>query len=132
MAKLTQEMKDLIASQQCYVATVNEDGTPEIGPKRSTRVLDDEHLAFSEITGGRTWANVSRGAQVAIAVADRGKRAGYRFVGQPEVLSSGPVYDQALAMMRAAGIQAPLKGVVRVTVERIFTLGFPGAGKEVV
>ena len=37
MAKLTQEMKDLIGAQQCFVATVNPDGTPNIGPKRSTR-----------------------------------------------------------------------------------------------
>ena len=47
MAKLTQEMKDLIGAQQCFVATVNPDGTPNIGPKRSTRVLDDDHLASS-------------------------------------------------------------------------------------
>ncbi len=41
MAKLTQEMKDLTASQQCFVATVNADGTPNAGPKRSTRVILD-------------------------------------------------------------------------------------------
>jgi predicted pyridoxine 5'-phosphate oxidase superfamily flavin-nucleotide-binding protein len=132
MAKLSQEMKDIVASQQCYVATVNDDGTPEIGPKRSTRVLDDSHLAFNEVTGGRTWANVQRGAQVAIAVSDREKRTGFRFVGKPEIVTSGPVFDQAVAMMQKAGIMAPLKGVVKVEVTKVFNLGFPGAGKEIV
>ena len=56
MAQLTQEMKDLIGAQQCFVATVNPDGTPNIGPKRSTRVLDDEHLVFTEVTGNQTGA----------------------------------------------------------------------------
>ena len=41
MAKLTQAMKDLIGAQQCFIATVNPDSTPNIGRKRSTRVLDD-------------------------------------------------------------------------------------------
>lgn len=36
MAKLTQEMKEMIATQQCFIATVNADGTPNVAPKRST------------------------------------------------------------------------------------------------
>ena len=131
MAKLTQQMKDLVAAQQCYVATVNADGTPNVGPKRSTRVFDDEHLVYSEITGKQTWANVSRGSKVAIAVADREKRTGFRFVGTPEVITSGPAYDKAVEMMKVAGMNAPLKALVKVAVEKIFNLGPPGAGEEI-
>ncbi len=131
MSKMTQDMKDLVAAQQCFIATVNEDGTPEVGPKRSTRVLDDEHLAFNEVTGGATWANVKRGSKVAVAVVDRDRRAGFRFAGSPEVVTSGPVFDQAVAMMQKAGLTAPLKAVVKVKVEKIYSLGFPGAGKPI-
>jgi len=130
MAKLTQEMKDLIASQQCFVATVNRDGTPDIGPKRSTRVLDDEHLLFNEVTGKRTWANVENGSKIAIAVVDREKLKGFRFEGTPEVVKSGPIYDQALAMTKKAGLAAP-KGVIKVKIDKIFNLGVPGAGNEI-
>ncbi len=130
MAKLTQEMKDLIATQQCYVATVNRDGTPNIGPKRSTRVLDDEHLAFNEATGKRTWENVTNGSKVAIAVADREKLKGFRFLGTAETISSGPLYDQAAEMMKKAG-RLPPKAVIKVKVDRIFNLGVPGAGEEI-
>jgi len=131
MAKLTQQMKDLVAAQQCYVATVNPDGTPNVGPKRSTRVFDDEHLVFSEITGKQTWANVSKGSKVAIAVADRDKRIGFRFVGTPEIITAGPVFEQAVEMMKKAGMTAPLRALVKVAVERIFSLGVPGAGEEI-
>ena len=84
MAALTQAMKDMVANFQCFVATVSPDGMPDIGPKRSTRVVDDEHLAFNEITGKQTYQNLVHGSKVAIAVVDRDKLQGYRFVGTPE------------------------------------------------
>lgn len=131
MAKLTQEMKDIIAAQQCFVATVNTDGSPNLGPKGSTRVLDDEHLAYNEGTGKRTWGNVQKGSKVAIAVVDREKRKGFRFVGTPEVLTFGELYDQAAAAAAKRPGATPPKAVIRVRIDRIFNLGFPGPGDEI-
>lgn len=130
MAKLTQEMKNMVAAQQCFVATVNEDGTPNLGPKRSTRVLDDEHLAYNEGTAKLTWANVKRGSKVAIAAADRETLKGFRFVGTPEVIDSGDLYAKAVAMAKERGFPPPA-AVIRVRVERIYNLGVPGAGEEI-
>lgn len=130
MAKLTQEMKDLITAQQCFVATVNPDGTPNIGPKRSTRVLDDEHIAFSEVTANQTWKNVQNGSKAAIAVVDREKLKGFRFTGTPEAITSGPIFQQAVAMTQQAGLRAPT-AVVRVKIDKIYNLGVPGAGQEI-
>ncbi len=131
MAKLTQEMKDLIAAQQCFIATVNPDGTPNIGPKRSTRVLDDEHIGFNEVTANQTWKNVQNGSKVAIAVVDREKLKGFRFVGSPEIVSSGPIFEQSVANAQKMGIRAP-QAVIRVKIDKIFNLGLPGAGQEIV
>lgn len=130
MPQLTQEMKELIAAQQCYVATVNADGTPNIGPKRSTRVVDDEHLAYNEGTAKQTWENVKRGSKVAIAVADSTTLQGYRFVGTPEAFTSGELYEQAAAMAKKMGFPAP-EAVVKVQIDRIFKLSIPGAGEEI-
>ena len=131
MAKLTQEMRDLIGSQQCFVATVNPDGTPNIGPKRSTRVWDDDHLAFTEATGNQTWRNVQRGSRVAIAAVDRETMKGFRFVGSPELITAGEVFDQAVAGLRSRGILAPVKAVVLIRVDGIYNLGMPGAGEQI-
>lgn len=130
MAKLTKEMREMIAAQQCYVATVNADGTPNIGPKRSTRVLDEEHLAYNEGTAKQTWENVRRGSKVAIAVADRETMKGFRFVGAPEIVTSGSLFEGAVAMAKERGFPPPA-AVVRVRVEKIFNLGVPGAGEEI-
>jgi predicted pyridoxine 5'-phosphate oxidase superfamily flavin-nucleotide-binding protein len=131
MSKLTNDMKDLVVSQQCFVATVNPDGTPNLGPKRSTRVLDDGHLLFTEATGKRTWQNVQRGSRVAIAVVDRDRMTGYRFEGPAEVITSGPIFEQAAAAAKQRGSPASPKAVVRVAVERVFGLGGSTAGEEI-
>ena len=131
MAVLTPEMKDLVANFQCFVATVSPDGVPNLGPKRSTRVLDDEHLAFNEVTAKQTWDNLEGGSMVAIAVADRETMRGFRFVGTPEPITAGEIYDQAVEMMRQRGMMAPLKAVIKVKVEKIYNLGTPGAGEQI-
>lgn len=128
MAKLTQEMKDMIAKQLSFVATVSPDGTPNIGPKQSLRVLDDEHLVYSELTGKRTWGNVGQGSKVAIAVADREKIKGFRFVGTPEVITTGELFEQSAARMKKLNLPAP-KAVVKVKVDKIYNLAVPGAGE---
>lgn len=130
MAKLTQEMKDLIGTQQCWVATVNQDGTPNVGPKRSTRVIDDEHIAYNESTGKQTWGNVGHGSKVAIGCADRDKLKGYRFVGTPQAVTSGPLFDEASAVMKKRGLPAP-RAVIKVKIDKIYNLGVPGAGEEI-
>lgn len=131
MPKLTQEMKDLVAAEQCFVATVNEDGSPNLGPKRSTRVMGDEHIAFAEATGMQTWANLERGSKVAIAVTNAEAMKGYRFVGTPELITSGRPYEMTQDALRKRGINAPLKALVKVTIEKIYNLGMPRPGEEI-
>jgi predicted pyridoxine 5'-phosphate oxidase superfamily flavin-nucleotide-binding protein len=131
MPKLTQEMMDLVAQQQCFVATVSPEGLPNVAPKRSTRVLDDEHLTYCEITARRTWRNVQAGSKVAIAAVNRESMTGFRFVGTPEIITSGPAFDMAAKAILLLGIRAPLTALIRVTVEQIVVLGGPHAGEEI-
>src|SRR5674476_71448 len=108
MAKLTQEMKDMIATQQCFIGTADADGIPNVAPKRSTRVLTDDSLIFTEGTGGTTYANIKRGSKVAVAVVNREILNGYRFIGNPTLHDSGEVYEQAVAMSTKMGLPKPL------------------------
>jgi uncharacterized protein len=131
MATLTQEMKDMIAVQQCFVGTVNADGTPNVAPKRSTRVLSDSALIFSEGTGGATYANVKRGSKVSVAVVNRDVVDGYRFVGDASLKESGDLYDQAAAMSAKRGMPKP-RAVVVIDITEIHSLKpGPTAGKKI-
>jgi uncharacterized protein len=131
MAKLTQEMKEMILTQQCFHATVSSDGVPNNAPKRSTRVFDDETLIFNEGTGGNTWKNILDGSKISVAVVNREIVDGYRFLGTPEALTSGEIYDQAAELSAKAGMPKP-KAVILIHIDEIHSLKpGPGAGKKI-
>jgi predicted pyridoxine 5'-phosphate oxidase superfamily flavin-nucleotide-binding protein len=129
---LTQEMKDMIATQQCFHATVSKEGIPNNAPKRSTRVFDDKTLIFTEGVGGRTYRNILDGSKVAVAVVNREILDGYRFIGTPEVLTEGPIYEKTAEMSLKAGMPKP-KAAILIHIEEIHSLKpGPMAGKRIV
>ncbi len=124
-------MKEMIESQQCFHATISKDGIPNNAPKRSTRVFNDETLIFTEGTGGRTYQNILDGSKVAVAVVNREVVDGYRFIGTPEVLTSGEIYERSAEMSQKAGMPKP-KAVVLITINEIHSLKpGPMAGKKI-
>ena len=82
----------MVATQQCFIGTSDANGIPNVAPKRSTRVLSDDSLIFTEGTGGTTYANIKRGSEVAVAVVNREVLNGYRFIGNPVLHDSGEFY----------------------------------------
>jgi uncharacterized protein len=131
MATLTQEMKDMIATQQCFIGTVNSDGTPNVAPKRSTRVLSDDSLIFSEGTGGTTYANIKRGSKVSVAVVNRDILDGFRFAGSASLHEDGELYEKAAEMAVKNGFRKPL-AVVVIKISEIHSLKpGPMAGKKI-
>ncbi len=131
MSKLTSEMKEMIMTQQCFYATVSKDGIPNNAPKRSTRVFNDETLIFTEGTGRRTYQNILDGSKVAVAVVNREILDGYRFIGTPEVLTSGEIYEKSAEMSIQAGMPKP-KAVILIHIDEIHSLKpGPMAGKRI-
>ena len=131
MAQLTQDMKDMIATQQCFHATVSKDGVPNNAPKRSTRVLNDETLIFSEGTGGTTYANILDGSVVSVAVVNREILDGFRFLCTPTVMTDGEIYERSAEMSLKNGMPKP-KAVILLHINEIHSLK-PGplAGKKI-
>lgn len=98
-------MKRLVEQERLgFYATVSEDGTPNLSPKGTTYVLDDDHLFFADVRSPQTVANVRRGSWVELNVVDPLARKGYRFKGPAAVHEAGgAVFDAALAQLRAGG-----------------------------
>jgi len=126
MAKMTDEIKSFIANQQAFIATASADGTPNIGAKGSTQVLDDESIFFYELSGGRTWANLQVNPRVAIAVADKATLKGYRLVGRAELVTDGELYEGAKKLAEMLKIPVPPKAAVKIKIEEIYDLGAGG------
>ena len=79
MSVLDAGMKLLVERQRLgFVATVCPDGTPNLSPKGTTVVWNDDHLVSADIHSPGTVSNLRSNPAVEINVVDAIVRKGYR------------------------------------------------------
>lgn len=127
MGMLNDDMKKMVAEcRLSYVATVTPDGRPNLSPKASTKVLDDDHLVFVDIASPNTIRNLRSNPYVEVNVVDPLRRRGYRFKGVAEVLTEGELYKTvAEDFWTREGRQYPANGIVTIKVEQALPLWSP-------
>ena len=89
----------------CLLATEGPDG-PNISPKGSMMVFDDQHLAYWERSKKQALANLAKDKRVCVMYANfAAQRAGIlesgflRFYGVAELHESGPIHDAIFARL---------------------------------
>jgi predicted pyridoxine 5'-phosphate oxidase superfamily flavin-nucleotide-binding protein len=126
MGILTQDMQRVVNEQRLgYIATVCPDGTPNLSPKGTTTIWDDDHLIFADICSPNTVANLRQNPALEINVVDTTLRKGYRFKGTATVIAEGPQFDEMVAFYRRRGTANPIHHIVLVQVERALPLISP-------
>jgi predicted pyridoxine 5'-phosphate oxidase superfamily flavin-nucleotide-binding protein len=126
MGILTEDMKRVVCEQRLgYIATVCPDGTPNLSPKGTTAVWDDDHLMFADIRSPQSIKNIEHNPSVEVNVVDPLVRKGYRFKGRGVVHSSDEVFQRACQMYRDAGSTLEIQAVVLIRVERALPLISP-------
>lgn len=108
-----------------FVATVCEDGTPNLSPKGTVMAWDEEHLIFADIHSPGTISNLQSNPATEVNVVDIFCRKGYRFKGKGEVLSEGTLFDEVLSFYKAAGSKHAVKHVVLIRVEKLSAVMSP-------
>jgi hypothetical protein len=105
MGILTEDMQRVVRDQRLgFHATVCEDGTPNLSPKGTTDVWDDDHLYFADICSPQTIENIRRGSVIEVNVVDPFVRKGYRFKGPAVIHEPGSdTFAEGLERLRAAG-----------------------------
>ncbi|MCY4547254.1 MAG: pyridoxamine 5'-phosphate oxidase family protein [Defluviicoccus sp.] len=119
MTKITDDMKDIISRAiLSFVATVNEDGTPNLSPKASLKAHGDK-LFFANMASPNTIRNLRANPAIEINVVDVFSRRGYRFRGTAEILPPGTDDYRAIAewVWEINGREYPVHQVVRIEVE---------------
>jgi predicted pyridoxine 5'-phosphate oxidase superfamily flavin-nucleotide-binding protein len=138
MANLTRDMRRVVLEQKLgFAATVCPDGTPNLSPKGTTTVWDDEHLLFADIWSPQTVRNLAENPSIEINVVDPIVRKGYRFKGRARLHSDGDIFERGLALLAERGYDARrerVRTIVLVTVEHAAALTSPayegGASEE--
>ena len=121
MAKLTSEMKTMFEKQLAVIATAGRDGTPNVGPKGSMYVVDDETLTYSEHTAGKTLTNLQENSKVAVTVLDRDRADGYQVKGIAELLTSGDFFERVARRQEERKRPRPTY-VVKISIEEIYSV----------
>jgi predicted pyridoxine 5'-phosphate oxidase superfamily flavin-nucleotide-binding protein len=132
---IDEDMRRVIEEQRLgYAATVCPDATPNLSPKGTTAIWDDERLVFADIRSPRTVENLRHNPAIEINVVDPILRKGCRFKGTGTVLMEGPMFDEVLAFYGGRGLAHEVRSAVVVKVERAEPLTSPaydlGASEE--
>jgi uncharacterized protein len=122
------DMRDVVErAMLSFAATICADGSPNLSPKGSVRVYDDDHLVFMDINSPVTLANLRRDPRIEINSIDVFRRRGYRFKGRAEIVPPGhPAYEWLNAwLLEVNGPGYPANEAVLVHVERVLPVLSP-------
>ena len=136
MITISEEIKNFVNSQKLgYVATVSNDGAPNLSPKGTIVVMNESTLVFADIRSPQTIQNLQNNPSVEINVVDPFQRLGYRFKGEGKIIYEGLEFDKILDYYINAGIKSKINSVVIVDVESMSEVTSPsydlGATKDV-
>jgi hypothetical protein len=97
---ITSEMRRVVEEQRLgFVATVSPDGSPNLSPKGTLTVLDDDHLVFADLASPHTIENLRANPPTEVNVVDPVVRKGFRFKGKGTVVDPGDRFDELLASL---------------------------------
>jgi uncharacterized protein len=128
-SKIPKAARQLVEQQKLgFVASVCQDGSPNVSPKGTVSIWDENHMVFADLDSPGTVANLLRDPRVEVNVVDPLLRKGWRFKGVAEVLRTGPRFDQGVRFFDKANIlDAPrrIRSIVIIQVQRVAPLISP-------
>jgi predicted pyridoxine 5'-phosphate oxidase superfamily flavin-nucleotide-binding protein len=81
----------------CLVGTATKDGQPQISPKGSVMVFDDETLAYWERAKRSGLANLEENPKVVVYYSHPVKRIRWRFYGEASIHDSGAIREEVMS-----------------------------------
>ena len=123
---ITEKIGKFVSQQKLgFVATVSQNVTPNLSPKGTISVLDENTLVFANIRSPQTIENLEKNPSIEINIVDPFSRRGYRFKGIAKIISDGEEYNKILLSYKQNGIQTTIKSIVMVNVKQILEVTSP-------
>jgi hypothetical protein len=133
MVSIPKHVQEFLPGKMGWVGTATRDGMPNVTPKGTVQLLDDQHIIFADLFSLKTRQNLEQNPKVAVTVIEPNGTNGYQIKGTAELLTSGPLYDQVAAQLKQKSASLPTpKYVVKITVEAVYDQSIgPDAGKQI-
>lgn len=137
MARLPEEVIETLESDQtrCMLATVNEDGSLNLVPIGSMRVIGDEKLAYACCFDSKTTGNLKAGRKKVAVAIWKPRLEGFQVKGTlQDMQDSGELFDEFSSsvnpMMETMGIDCRVQHVAVIKVTEVYALTLAIAGER--
>lgn len=119
MERIDEKLKTLIEENPMSLATVNDNGTPNVIAVAFVKVVSDNQIVITDNYMSQTKNNIQRDKNVCIAIWDS-EWNGKKFVGTAEYFTSGK-WKTFIEQLKDNDGQSA-KGAILVTLSKIITL----------
>jgi predicted pyridoxine 5'-phosphate oxidase superfamily flavin-nucleotide-binding protein len=126
VAKISNDIKNFLKQQKLgFVATINNNNTPNLSPRGTIFAWDDEHIIFADIKSPQTTTNLEKNPIVEVNVINPITRKGFLLSGNAVILKEGREFSQILEYYKDQGIQSKIVAVAKVKIDEIHEITSP-------
>lgn len=125
---LTQEIQAAIDKMVlCWLATVDEQGCPNVSPKEMFLVTGEQELTIAHIASPQSVQNIQQNQQVCVSLVDVFVQKGYKIKGEASILpQTAPQYAHYLEVFQEAyGTTFPITAFITIQVQMLAPIVAP-------
>lgn len=110
---------DLQNAVLCWLATVDDDGTPSVTPKEIFSSHGDEHVVIADIASSHSVHNAIARPKVCVSFVDVFRQKGFKLTGDARIVAPDDPDFQAFGenLLRMAGTDFPIRNIIAVKIE---------------
>ncbi|MCG2828418.1 MULTISPECIES: pyridoxamine 5'-phosphate oxidase family protein [unclassified Methanothermobacter] len=128
---MSREMMDAIEKELVFVATADEEGTPNVVPIGFARPLDEKTILIADNYMKKTIRNLHENPKMAL-IPQNARECPYQFKGTVEIFKSGKYFDMVVEWAQNVMTELEPKSAILMTVEEIYSVKpGPEAGEKV-
>ncbi|QMU27518.1 pyridoxamine 5'-phosphate oxidase family protein [Adhaeribacter radiodurans] len=105
----------------CWLATVSEEGIPNVSPKEIFTFYDESTLLIAHIASPQSIRNIQKNENVCVSFIDIFVQKGFQLKGKAEIISKFHPDFQTLVIPLAtlAGEKFPIAAIIKMEVTRV-------------
>jgi len=133
MVSIPKHVQEFLPGKMGWVATASKSGEPNVTPKGTLKLLDDQHVIFADLFSLKTRRNLQENPRVAVTVIDPSQGKGYQLKGTAELLTAGPLFEEMAKQLKGSPKRLPpLQYLVKIAVDAVYDQSAgPEAGKQI-
>ena len=118
--KIPSELQEFLKGKQGWVATAARDGTPNVSIKGSLRLIDDEHLIFSDIFSLKTRKNLQENPKGCLFLWGPETKGCLKLKLKVIVHTSGQDFEKMKEMVKAKRAELVCKALLECKIVGVF------------